>query len=345
MLGRRLTDSSGAYVAALLFALHPASHEAVYWMAARFDLLATCFSLLAILLPPSRRQTLAIPPARRVLPGRCCRRSRRSPVLLIAPAHDVLVAPAAIGARRSAGCCRCSASPPGTRVLRSQSASLAAAGGAGKLPKLLMLAAGLAALSGWRDGAGDGRSATARRRAGRLPAAQPWRAARPQCRCWPSRPRSLCSAWRAVPTSAWTREKLGFVAYAAFYLVSPVVLPGAPARDLRAAVSRLRAGRVPVGPCGAGLLRAGAAWLQRVPAGAFLCCVHRGRAAARLVDDRRHSLPLSRQCRRGLARRRRGAHLASARAAAAESRCLSSSCSSRGRRSSRPPRIGAGRQR
>jgi hypothetical protein len=48
VLGRRLLDGAAPVIAALLFALHPASHEAVYWIAARFDLLATFFTLLAL---------------------------------------------------------------------------------------------------------------------------------------------------------------------------------------------------------------------------------------------------------------------------------------------------------
>src|SRR6186713_1946434 len=46
-LGRRLFPPLAAAVAALLFGLHASSHEVVYWIAARFDLLATFFGLLA----------------------------------------------------------------------------------------------------------------------------------------------------------------------------------------------------------------------------------------------------------------------------------------------------------
>src|SRR5262245_12593975 len=48
-LGRRLLSMPMAAVAAALFALHPASHEAVYWMAARFDLMASFFALVSVL--------------------------------------------------------------------------------------------------------------------------------------------------------------------------------------------------------------------------------------------------------------------------------------------------------
>src|SRR6186713_3006389 len=49
-LARRLLQTPAAIVAGLLFALHPASHEVVYWIAARFGLLATFFALLALAL-------------------------------------------------------------------------------------------------------------------------------------------------------------------------------------------------------------------------------------------------------------------------------------------------------
>jgi hypothetical protein len=49
LIGRALAPNSlTGPVAALLFALHASNHEAVVWMSARFDVLATCFSLAAI---------------------------------------------------------------------------------------------------------------------------------------------------------------------------------------------------------------------------------------------------------------------------------------------------------
>ena len=49
LIGRALSPRSMAGpVAALLFALHASNHEAVVWISARFDLLATAFSLAAI---------------------------------------------------------------------------------------------------------------------------------------------------------------------------------------------------------------------------------------------------------------------------------------------------------
>jgi hypothetical protein len=49
LIGRALSPRTIAGpVAALLFALHASNHEAVVWISARFDLLATCFSLAAV---------------------------------------------------------------------------------------------------------------------------------------------------------------------------------------------------------------------------------------------------------------------------------------------------------
>jgi hypothetical protein len=49
LIGRALSPQSPAGpVAALLFALHASNTEAVIWMSARFDLLATCFGLAAV---------------------------------------------------------------------------------------------------------------------------------------------------------------------------------------------------------------------------------------------------------------------------------------------------------
>ena len=49
LIGRALSPQSLAGpVAALLFALHASNSEAVIWMSARFDLLATCFGLAAV---------------------------------------------------------------------------------------------------------------------------------------------------------------------------------------------------------------------------------------------------------------------------------------------------------
>jgi hypothetical protein len=49
LIGRELSPRTAAGpIAGLLFALHPSNHEAVVWISARFDVLATLFSLAAI---------------------------------------------------------------------------------------------------------------------------------------------------------------------------------------------------------------------------------------------------------------------------------------------------------
>src|SRR3954462_4506899 len=76
LIGRSLsTRPLAGVLAAALFALHASSNEAVVWISARFDLLATCFALAALYciihatgsagLPPSReelRRTAATSP-------------------------------------------------------------------------------------------------------------------------------------------------------------------------------------------------------------------------------------------------------------------------------------------
>jgi len=53
-LATRLAGPAAGLVAAAIFGLHPANHEAVYWMSARFDLLAACLALGSLLLLQGR---------------------------------------------------------------------------------------------------------------------------------------------------------------------------------------------------------------------------------------------------------------------------------------------------
>jgi hypothetical protein len=212
VLGHRLDSRTTGVVAGLLFALHPASHEAVYWISARFDLLATCLTLAALVLvcgPPrgygfgvlafglallAKESALALPVMVLAYDVIICRLDWRHaarrlvPLLLVAAAYS---------------------------VLRSQVGALEAVGGAAKLPKLLMLATLMGALV-W----------VARRRNLR-PAG------------WP-RERHVAAAivaggaligiLLALPAaSGWLREKIGFASFSLFYLFSPVVVPSPPA--------------------------------------------------------------------------------------------------------------------
>jgi hypothetical protein len=211
MLGRRLDGPTTGLVAALLFALHPASHEAVYWVSARFDLLATCLTLTSLLLltgpPPayvagvvvfglallSKESALALPVMflayevliRRV--GVLVAIRRLVPIALMAAAYA---------------------------VLRSQAGALEAAGGASRLPKLAMLAAmaaGLFWIAVLRRPSRNARAVAVRDRAvtGAILAMG-----------------AVSIALLFVPaTSLWLREKTGFVSFALSYSISPIVVP------------------------------------------------------------------------------------------------------------------------
>jgi hypothetical protein len=208
VLGRRLCGRTCALIGAALFATHPAAHEAVYWMAARFDLLVTLFTLCALVLLSRERlleRSLGVTAFALAL------LSKESAIALIVltVAEDVIVH------RRDwrtvvrrllplAGVA------VGYVVIRAQVPDLAAAGG--RLPKLVVLAAALASLllASW------------------LPA----RRRHPQRRRFGSGALWITVGGVALlvglfwpATSAWMRQKLGFVAYAVYYLVSPVVLP------------------------------------------------------------------------------------------------------------------------
>ena len=243
-------------------------------MAARFDLLATCFSLLAILW---LRHDGRLPFTAGLIAFFLALLSKESAlaVLIIAPAHDVLVArrdwtttlrrllPLLVAAGAYA-------------VLRSQSASLAVAGGTGKLPKLLMVAAGLAAIVwlAWRQTGDHGEMLEGTEKSGRTatPAGGAARAMMPGLVPMLAVASALILVALAFgPTSAWMREKLGFVAYAAFYLMSPVVLPAPPLAIFEPPSVVFALAGAAAALAVLALLRASAAWLQRVPAGAFLC--------------------------------------------------------------------------
>jgi hypothetical protein len=217
-LGRRLLAPLWACAAALLFGLHPSSHEAVYWIAARFDLAATCFGLIALLALTSggreryaagaaafllallsKESAVAIPIVVAAHDVFLARRSRRDVVRRLAPLLIVMAAYA---------------------LLRTLAAELPPAGGAGRAGKLAMFVAALAALvllagRDWRRRDG-GRPASARRKTAAALA--------------PLAIVVLLTVGVLVPLSAaWAREKLTFVAYAAFHLATPVAQPPPPA--------------------------------------------------------------------------------------------------------------------
>ena len=213
VLGRRLYGRRVALVGGLLFALHPASHEAVYWIAARFDLLATCFMLASLL-------WLLRDDAASYWIGVVCFAlallSKESALSLpvIAAAADVILKQRnwETTARRLVPLLVVVAA---YAVLRSQGVDVDVTGAARRLPKLAMIVTmlgGLVLLARVRTGKRSCRAVEERSLASAI---------------------AIGIAIAAIaaallylpPSSAWMREKLGFVAFAAFYLASPIVLP------------------------------------------------------------------------------------------------------------------------
>ena len=151
LIGQALAPRTIAgMAAALLFALHASNHEAVVWISARFDLLATFFSLAAIwwmvrggagpsVVPPllflcavlSKEAAVAMPVAAAGFAVFHRRGSAREVVRRVAPWLAVL---AIYG------------------VLRSMGGGVSAIGGASRLPKLAALGLMLAALLALADG-------------------------------------------------------------------------------------------------------------------------------------------------------------------------------------------------
>ena len=211
-IGRRILDRSAALAAALLFGLHPASHEAVYWIAARFDLLATTFMLASLLLLwrddawsfaggvacfavalLSKESALSLPVIAAGLDVIVVRRDWRAVVWRLAPLLVVVGVYA---------------------LLRAHGIEVSVAGGARRLPKLAMIAgslAGLVLVAKLRlHAVVRNRTLAASVIAGLVAAGL------------------AAAVWLAPSLAPWMREKLGFLAFAGFYLASPIVLPPPP---------------------------------------------------------------------------------------------------------------------
>jgi len=210
-LGRRFLDLPGAAAAALLFGLHPANHEAVFWIAGRFDLLATFFVLLALLL-------LFREDARSYALGVACfglaLLSKESALSLpmISASYDVFVRGRTwqTTVKRLIPLLVLMAI---YAVLRTETAGLSPVGADRRLPKLAMFAAALAALllaAWWRTG--------------RSAAAKPARFSPGVAALFAGAVVLVLAGgllWPAIKMA----EKLSFLGYAGFYLLSPVVLP------------------------------------------------------------------------------------------------------------------------
>lgn len=211
VLARRLMSTVGAFVAALLFAWHPAAHEAVYWMAARFDLLATVLTLATVLLATSERSsTRALAIATYALALLSKESALACPVIVLG--YEALI-------RRSSWRAALERVAPLAismviyLALRSQATELPASE-LRRLPKLVTLAAAM--LSGFVLTWPRARRAMAELTRWRLGMVL-------------ALPVALAATGLAVPlTRAWMCERLGFVAYTSFYLLSPIVLPSPP---------------------------------------------------------------------------------------------------------------------
>ena len=221
-LGRRFLDGAGPVAAALLFALHPGSHEAVYWIAARFDLLATFLTLLALLCLSGRTMGGRIAGWAAFGVALLSKESAIS-LLIIAPAWDVWVQRRdwRTTARRLVPLLLVAAA---SRAVRSLGTDVAVAGGPRRLGKMLLLAlalGGVLAAAWWRDRPGNRQdSSTAAGR--RTPPGVGFFAFFVIAGLFAGAIGALL--W--VPaTSAQVAEKLGFVAYVAFYSLTPIVMP------------------------------------------------------------------------------------------------------------------------
>ena len=257
VLGRRFMDAAGAAMAALLFGLHPANHEAVFWIAARFDLLATLFMLLALV-------CLFRDDGRAYAMGVACfglaLLSKESALALpvISAAYDVFV-------RRRTWQATLGRLVPllgllaGYALLRAASAGLSPVGSNNRLAKLLMFAValGLILRIAWRI-----RTAAAA-------------SSRPPVSSKTTFLAAIGLGLIGVGAVTWpathhrATELLGFVGYAVFYLVSPVVLPAPPAYYLDSATAIYWASGLAAAIVVLVSLLLAARWLLAHPSGTF----------------------------------------------------------------------------
>ena len=215
LIGRALSPRALAGpLAAALFALHASNNEAVVWMSARFDLLATCFALGAVCwmvrawrgnpwVPAflflcavlSKEAAVAMPIVAAAWSSFRMRDSTATTIARVAPWLGALVV---------------------YSVLRQVAGGVSAVGGASRIPKLLAFGTAvvaIAALSG-----------------GRWEQLRDW--LRP--RRWPTATilliavvaSTLAATFFQGPLGTLAREKLSVAGFATFYLTSPVLNPG-----------------------------------------------------------------------------------------------------------------------
>ena len=257
-LARRLVDGTAALVASLLFALHPASHEAVYWIAARFDLLATSL-MLASLLCLSQDETVFYWTGVGCFALALLSKESAISLPIIAVAADVLL-------KRRDWIATTRRLVPLMMVvgiyalLRAHGVDVPLAGGVRRLPKLAMMLGALGAML---------LLAFARRGHAIVPV----RASR--------RPLIALSVgiagagvlWALMvwsPWGAWISEKLGFVAFAGYSLISPIVLPPPPPYFLDVSTPVYAIAGLIVVAVGLAALLASLGWITRDPRALFL---------------------------------------------------------------------------
>lgn len=211
LVGRRLSPHSLAGpVSALLFALHASNHEAVMWISARFDLLATTFALAALAWMMRRDRSRHLPA---ILFGLAVLSKESAVALPLAAAGWAvfrLHSGAADTVRRMAPWLLALAV---CAIMRQVGGGVSAAGGPGRLPKLFVFAALLVAvvmLAG-----------------GRWTTLREWMR---RSRVWIAL--GLCAllvalaaaaAFSSGPPGRFAAEKLAVTGFALFHLISPII--------------------------------------------------------------------------------------------------------------------------
>ena len=142
-LSRRLMSTWSAGIAAALFAVHPSSHEAVFWMSARFDLLAAAWCLTGVLALRTSHVRADVCAALAFLAAVLSKESALA-FPAAALAYTLLLQHA-----RPARMVRqlvCFAGAGGVYIWMRHAAGLASTGGTARVPKLAALAVLVAAL-------------------------------------------------------------------------------------------------------------------------------------------------------------------------------------------------------
>ncbi len=265
-LARRLVTPPVAGLAAALFAAHASNQEAVYWISARFDLLATC-GVLATVLLATKRQAWYVAAAMGTFVLALLSKEAALAAPILVGAYEVFISRSRVR-RVVAILCLMLALIVAYSLVRSVVGGLDPTGGASRLPKAAALLAGVAALmllarTGWERAA----AAAARLRPTTAAVVGILLAAAAVVAC--------LAGGAGTPF----REKLSFAGFAGFYLFSPIVAPAAPPYFLDPATSVYWLGGVAVAAlagiaafAGRARLFADAAWLFIVvaTAGALL---------------------------------------------------------------------------